>query len=842
MPISPGDKLGPYEILAEIGAGGMGQVYKARDTRLGRIVAIKVSHEKFSERFERETRAVAALNHSNICQLYDVGPNYLVMEFVDGAPIAPTDDVHALLDLGAQIADGVAAAHALGIIHRDLKPGNILVTREGRAKILDFGLATSAPSTTRPADATLSMAITDPGTTVGTVAYMSPEQARGQTVDARSDLWSLGVILYEMATRTRPFEGPTAPMVFEGILGKAPVPVRERNPKIPVELERIVARLLEKDRETRYQSAADVRADLKRVERDSSATGAAAPAGRPSRLSKYGIAAAALLLLCVGGFFLWQRLQAKPLTDRDVLVLADFTNSTGDAEFDGALRQALAFDLEESPFLKIMDDEEVKQTLQLMGRAPGERITNDIAHQVCVRGGQKATIGGSIASLGKTYAIALQAVNCQTGATLAREQVEAEDKEHVLKEVAMAATAMRAKLGESLSSIEKLNRPREVTTPSLEAFKAYALGFDLNSQGRPREAIPHLQRAIGLDPNFAEGYELLSQAYSNSGDRALRDEYLKKAFALIGNASERERLFISATYYEDITREMDKAIDAYQVLTRIDPRNSRPHNRLGNIYSARGEHEKALGERQEAFRLDPNNVVRANLMAAYINLDRFDEARAVAENAFQQKVDRPSLHLGLLHIALIQDDHTAQEKEIKWIAGKPEEYRSLVERAFDALMHGERRKAKELYQRAAEMARRQGLTSQIGLVPAVVDAFVGDCETARKEESYPALLLCGDSAGLKWLDEQDAKYPPLNPDIAPRLYPRGEFQKILDHKGLNWGPYYSLAYLGLARAAVKQGDTAKAKRAYQDFLALWKDADKDAPFLKQATEELAGLH
>src|SRR5580704_8609510 len=336
MPLSAGTRLGPYEILAPIGAGGMGEVYKARDTRLGRVVAVKVSRERFSDRFEREARAVAALNHPNIGQLYDVGASpsgfgYLVMEFVEGAPIA----------------DGMAAAHALGIVHRDLKPGNILVTRDGRVKILDFGLATSAAST---ADATLTM-LTDPGTTVGTVAYMPPEQARGQAVDARSDLWSLGVVLYEMATRTRPFDGPAAPVVFEGILGKTPVPVRERNPKIPVELERIIARLLEKDRETRYQSAADVRAELKRVERDSSATGVAAAPPKPGRLWKYAIAAAALLALGAGGFLLWQRAQAKPLTDQDVLVLADFTNTTGDSAFDGALRAELTIDLEESPFL-----------------------------------------------------------------------------------------------------------------------------------------------------------------------------------------------------------------------------------------------------------------------------------------------------------------------------------------------------------------------------------------------------------------------------------------------------------------------------------------------------------
>jgi tetratricopeptide (TPR) repeat protein len=552
-------------------------------------------------------------------------------------------------------------------------------------------------------------------------------------------------------------------------------------------------------------------------------------------LSKYGIAAAGLLVLGVLGFFLWQHAQAKPLTDRDVLVLADFTNKTGDAEFDGALRQALAFELEQSPFLKIMDDEEVNQTLQLMGRAPGERITNDIAREVCVRERQKATIGGSIASLGKTYAIALQAVNCQTGATLAREQAEAEDKEHVLEAVAKAATAMRAKLGESLSSIEKLNRPSDVTTPSLEAFKAYVLGSDLQSQGRSREAIPHLQRAIELDPNFAEAYELLSREYLYTGDRARSNESLTKAFDLIGHASERERLFISATYYERITREIDKAIDAYQVLARIDPRNSRPHNRMFFIYSDTGRYQEALREELEAVRVNPNNLLLiGNLMSAYMNLDRFDESKAVAESAFERKLDGSTLRLNLLRLAYIQGDHAAQEKEIKWLAGKPEEGSSLRLQSFNALVLGRRRNAIEFL--------RAGAGGLPVAALAYIDAVVGDCEAARKEQSSPALVICGDPAAMKAADEQDAKNPLLNPDAAERLYRQGEFQKILDHKGRNWGPYYSLAYLGLARASAHAGDIAKAKHAYQDFLALWKDADKDAPFLKQATEELADLH
>ena len=577
---------------------------------------------------------------------------------------------------------------------------------------------------------------------------------------------------------------------------------------------------------------------------------AAAPPARPAWKNPVVafIAGAVVIVLVSGAAYSRFRARPKPLTDQDVLVLADFTNTTGDAAFDGALRQALAFDLEESPFLKIMDDQEVNQTLQLMGRTAGERITNDIAHEVCVREGQKATIGGSIASLGKTYAIALQAVNCQTGATLAREQAEAEDKEHAIKAVAKAATGMRAKLGESLSSIQKTDRTRtkdEVTTNSLEALKAFQLGFDLIAKGSPREGIPYLQRAVELDPNFASAHMFLGIAYNNTGQTALENESKTKAFALIDHVSERERFMISGEYYLWVTRELNKAIDAFQVLVRSYPRFADGHHALGNSYTMTGEYEKALEQHQETTRLEPRNLVFQSVLAGdYVRLDRFDEAKAVLERAVAQKLDGPGLHQLLLLIAYMQDDQVAQDKEIQWFAGKPEEYARLPAQAINALMHGQRRKAGDLLQQAVEERQRQGLAGlpPVGLPPAVMDAFIGDCRAAHKEKSTPALVICGDPAAVKAADERDAKNPPPNPDAAPLLYRRGEFQKILDYKGRNWGPYYSLAYLGLARTAAKAGDTAKAKRAYQDFLVLWKDADTDAPHLIQARKELAELH
>ena len=490
MPLAAGTRLGPYEILAPIGAGGMGEVYKARDTRLNRDVAVKVLPERFTnnatrERFQREARAASALSHPNICPIYDVGESnghpFLVMELLEGQTLRERVcgkplEIEETLAVGIQIADALDAAHAKGTIHRDIKSANIFLTTRGHVKVLDFGLAKQgAPAGSE--DETEEM-LTAAGTAVGTVAYMSPEQARGQTMDARSDLWSLGVVLYETVTGARPFEGPTTAVVFEGILTKSPISVRERNPKVQGELERIIGKALEKDRTLRYQSAADLRTDLKRVERDSSGSRGVAEMPKPPRQNlRYAIAAIAAVVLIAGGVFWWGDSRAAPLTDKDVVVLADFANTTGESVFDGALRQALAIQLEQSPFLKIMDDREVRAGLQFMGRSPDERVTSQIAREICERAGDKAMIGGSIASLGKAYVLALEASNCHTGETLAREQTQAEDKEHVLKAVAAAATGMRAKLGESLTSIQKLNYfEQQATTASLEAFQAYALG------------------------------------------------------------------------------------------------------------------------------------------------------------------------------------------------------------------------------------------------------------------------------------------------------------------------------------------------------------------------------
>ncbi len=927
-----GKTIAHYQILEKLGEGGMGVVYKAHDTHLNRSVALKVlPPEKVADperkrRFVQEAQSASALNHPNIVHIYDIdqadGTDFIAMEFVPGKTLGEVIGRKGLklgdaLKYGVQIADALSRAHAAGIIHRDLKPGNIMVDEHGLVKVLDFGLAKlteSAPLGEDEPTRTLKPA-TEEGTILGTVAYMSPEQAEGKRLDARSDIFSFGAVLYEMLTGRRAFQKESKTSTLGAIIHKEPEPL---GAEVPHDLEKVITRCLRKDLDRRFQNMADVRVALTELkeESDSGKLNAAEAPARPRkrRLLWPAVAVAAVIVLAVAGVLVWQRMQAKPLTDKDVLVLADFTNTTGDAVFDGTLREALAVQLEQSPFLKIMGDEQVRQDLSFMGRSAGERITNQVAREICQRENEKAMIGGSIANLGKTYAITLQATNCQTGEALAREQVEAEDREHVLRAVATAAKGIRAKLGESLASIQKLDVPSEqLTTTSLEAFQTFALGGAQLRLGLSLAAIPFYQRATELDPNFASAYQYLGVMYCNAGETGRCAEYMKKGFALVDRVSERERFNISAWYYFVSTGELNKAIDACQLLARTYPREPGPHNLLGLMHWSTGDWEKALSEHQEAVRLEPRGaILYGNVVLAYLFLGRFDEAKAVAEKAFGQKLDFPAIHWALLWAAYLQADRAEAEKHIQWLSGKPLEDRSLSSQAVNAAALGQTRKARELAQRAAEMARRQNLperAAQFQGQEALGEALVGNCEVARTKaraailpvqapalffsDTPPALplALCGDPATVqKAADETSKRYPVhtlwnavflpsmraavelsrSEPDKAvellqsatpyERAYPsavylRGlaylrarkgaeaavEFQKILDHKGANWGPYYPLSYVGLGRAQVLAGDTARARKAYQDFFALWKDADPDIPILREAKAEYARL-
>jgi tRNA A-37 threonylcarbamoyl transferase component Bud32/tetratricopeptide (TPR) repeat protein len=859
--------LGPYRIESKLGAGGMGEVFRAVDTRLGRAVAVKITQEQFGSRFEREARAISSLNHPNICTLYDVGPNYLVMELVDGETLAarlkegplPIDMVR---HYGGQIAAALAEAHAKGVVHRDLKPGNIMIAKSG-VKVLDFGLAKSSGDEN----------LTASHMVLGTPAYMSPEQREGKVADARSDIYSFGWVLYEMSTGAR-------------------IGIGSQRKRIPsVKLEKIVNRCLEEDPAARWQSVAELERALVAIK----------PAAVPW---KRIVASAAAILAVAAGAWLYLRRSPK-LTDKDTIVLADFVNSTGDPVFDGTLRQGLAIQLEQSPFLKIMDDEQVQRVLRLMSLPGSARVTEPIAHEICVREGAAATIDGAIASLGKNYVVTLQAVACRDGVTLARDQIQAEDKEHVLSAVGTAATAMRRKLGESLTSIEKLNLPlEEATTSSLEALQNYTAGTAELSLGHALAAVPSFERAVALDPNFADAYHRLGVAFEVAGDMGRSAEYAKQAFHLIDRVCARERAEITPYYYRAIG-DVDKEIDAYQAGIRNYPREWVLHNQLSLIYIDLGQYEDGLREALEAARLQPNlDAPYRRQLDAYICLNRIPEAERLAGKLRPQELAGARIHQRFLELAYVEDDPAAVSRETQWFAGRVEEYLSFGLQAASRNVHGQRRESHKLYQRAAETALRRGLpqvADEFDEADAFADALLGNCQTARRlGRPALALAMCGDSAQAEKLTAETSQHFPNGtiwnavqlPEIRAAIscnrnhpaesvellasaapyersyigasYLRGlaylrlqkgveaaaEFRKIVDHKGAswgatwvhpNWGQFYALSYLGMARGFALAGDTPKARKAFQDFFELWKDADPDIALLRQAKAEYAKL-
>jgi serine/threonine protein kinase len=752
-----GVKVSHYRVLQMLGGGGMGVVYEAEDLKLGRRVAMKFLPAELSsdstalQRLQREARAASSLDHPNICAVYELGEHegqpFIVMQLLEGQTLREWIEkavgqktfvrTEQLLSIAIEIARGLEAAHQKGIIHRDIKPANIFITTRGETKILDFGVAKFLEAV-EPAETPLAAtserqgpsvrspdpSLTRTGASLGTPSYLSPEQVRGEKLDARTDLFSFGLVLYEMATGQQAFPGKTAAVIRDAVLSMPAVPLRQLDPELPPRLESIVDQVLQKDRSRRYQSAGELRTDLKELqiltasELQAENLGAAKPDVNLTRIFRIGkVARVAALAIAVGFLgvliayaFRYRLQRAKRLTERDTIVLADFANSTNDRVFDGTLKQGLSVALGQSPFLNILPESRVRATLRLMRQPENVAISNELAGELCQRSESKAYVSGAIAALGSEYVIGLKAENCQIGETLAEEQVTAKSKEEVISMLGRAAAHLRQELGESISTIRKFDVPlREATTSSLEALKEFTIGGQIENEVGAAAAIPYYQKAIALDPLFARAYSALANQYSDTGENALAATYAAKAFQLRDHCIPAEKHLIEAVYHESVTGDLPKAIEAYELLAEVRPTFPNPHINLGYIYSQLGESEKALAETLHGLSLGLSSGAYTDATANYIALGRLNEAKATFAEAESHNKNMPLNHNNLYLVAFLEHDQTAMDREAAWAIGEPEvEDVMLYSQSCTKAYVGELKEARELSRRASDFAIRAG--------------------------------------------------------------------------------------------------------------------------------------
>lgn len=969
MPLSEGIKLGRYEIRRHLSTGGMGQVYLAQDTsELNRTVALKIlpaevaADPKWMKRFIREARTVSSLNHPNILTVYEFGAHdstrFIATEYVDGVTLRDhlnrsRLNLHEVLDIGMQVATALNAAHESHVVHRDIKPENIMIRRrDDLVKVLDFGLAKPVKQD-GDSGGTSTVMHTKTGIVMGTVSYMSPEQSlASKTLDYRTDIWSLGAVLYEMIAGRVPFQGKDVFQQIVAIQEQPHTPLSKLVEHVPEQLEQIIDKALAKDPNQRYQTASDMLVDMRRLKRQlENATehdrtalfhrDMLAPGGRQSgprsvsgstattqSSGPYPMSSAeyivnqvklhrrgALVLLGVfalavfATFFLYFRYtRVAPLTDKDTILLSEFENKTGEDVFDSTLRQGLAVQLQQSPFLDIFPETRTRATLQLMSLSADERVTRERAREICQRQGLKAFIAGTIVKFDRNYSITLEALNGQTGDQLALVQVEAEGKDQVLKALSRAATELREKLGESLSSIQKFDAKLEVTTSSLEALKEYALARSEQDKGQSFKAIEFYKRATEMDPNFAVAWLGLALQYANTGQPGLAAECLSKAFALGDRVSEDERARITYFYYQIVTGELEKAIEGQEAYVRSYPRVSRGPGNLGNLYSITGQFEKAVAATSEALRLNPNTTIwPGNLAEALIGLNRFDEARDVCQKALAQKLDSTSIRERLFTVAFVNGDEQGMGQHFDWTKGKTDEYRASYWATQARSFSGQWDESNAHWRRATDLANRAeakevvaSYTAEQALRAAWLRQFSDaltfaqsalEVERNRNVLTRAALAfaLAGEVAKAQTLIQELEREHPKDtmvnqvwlPEIKAAIELRknnaqaalellepakryesaagfssqtlrslvylklgqgaqaaGEARKILDHRGQ--GPLsllWPLAHLTLARASVMQGDMVQARKSYEEFFALWKNADQDMPTLIEAKQE-----